>query len=261
MAKRAERDIRSMRATRPGVATAVIAASAFACALALVLVALPGPVGVRPALATNGPPDATGVKRAEFTIARLKYGGGGDWYGDTTSLRNLLQGLRERAGVPTGVDDAPVVSPTDEALFNYPIVFMAGHGNVKFTPTEVERLRRYLYQGGLLWCDDDYGIDVAFRREMKRILPDAELTELPFRHPVFHQLYDFPHGMPKIHEHDGGPARAFAAFHDGRMVVFYSFDTDLGDGLEDAGIHPDPPDKREDALRMAINLALYALQQ
>jgi len=219
------------------------------------------PLGVAKAGATNGPPDATGVKRAEFTIARLKYGGGGDWYGDTTSLRNLLQGLRERAGVPTGVDDAPVVSPTDEALFNYPIVFMAGHGNVKFTPTEVERLRRYLYQGGLLWCDDDYGIDVAFRREMKRILPDAELTELPFRHPVFHQLYDFPHGMPKIHEHDGGPARAFAAFHDGRMVVFYSFDTDLGDGLEDAGIHPDPPDKREDALRMAINLALYALQQ
>jgi len=240
------------RLARPGAA----------CALVLAALLAAGPaVAPRPAHAGNGPPDASGTKRAEFTIARLKYGGGGDWYGDTTSLRNLLQGLRDRAGVPTGVDDAPVVAATDEALFNYPMVFMAGHGNVKFTPGEVERMRRYLLSGGLLWCDDDYGIDVAFRREIKRILPDAELTELPFKHPVFHQLYEFPHGMPKIHEHDGGPARAFAAYHDGRMVVFYSFDTDIGDGLEDAGIHPDPPDKREDALRMAINLALFALQQ
>ena len=199
------------------------------------------------------------AQRSAFTIARLKYGGGGDWYGDQGSLRNLLAGLRDRAGVPTGVDDAPVVSPTDEALFNYPIVFMAGHGNVKFTPAEVERLRRYLEGGGFLWCDDDYGIDTSFRREMKRVLPDADLVELPFAHPVFHQMYEFPRGLPKIHEHDGGPARAYGAYHDGRMVVFYSFDTDLGDGLEDAGVHPDTPEKREEALRMGINVALFAL--
>ena len=199
------------------------------------------------------------AQRSAYTIARLKYGGGGDWYGDQSSLRNLLAGLRDRAGVPVGVEDAPVVSPTDEALFNYPMVFMAGHGNVKFTPAEVERLRRYLTGGGFLWCDDDYGIDTSFRRELKRVLPDAPLVELPFAHPVFHGMYDFPRGLPKIHEHDGGAARAFGAFHDGRMVVFYSFDTDLGDGLEDAGVHPDSPEKREQALRMAINVALFAL--
>ena len=202
------------------------------------------------------PPQA---QRSAFTIARLKYGGGGDWYGDQSTLRNLLSGLRDRAGVPTGTEDAPVVSPTDEALFNYPMLFMAGHGNVKFTPAEVERLRRYLTGGGFLWCDDDYGIDVSFRRELERVLPGAALVELPFGHPVFHQLYDFPRGLPKIHEHDGGPARAFGAFQDGRMVVFYSYDTDLGDGLEDPGVHPDAPEKRDLALRMGINIALYAM--
>jgi hypothetical protein len=202
------------------------------------------------------PPQA---QRSAFTIARLKYGGGGDWYGDQSTLRNLLAGLRERAGVPIGVEDAPVVSPTDEALFNYPMIFMAGHGNVKFTPAEVERLRRYLAGGGFLWCDDDYGIDTSFRRELERVLPGTPLVELPFGHPVFHQLYDFPRGLPKIHEHDGGPARAFGAFQDGRMVVFYSYDTDLGDGLEDAGVHPDAPEKRDQALRMGINIVLYAM--
>lgn len=202
------------------------------------------------------PPQA---QRSAFTIARLKYGGGGDWYGDQSTLRNLLVGLRDRAGVPVGVEDAPVVSPTDEALFNYPMIFMAGHGNVKFTPAEVERLRRYLTGGGFLWCDDDYGIDTSFRRELERVLPGTALVELPFGHPVFHQLYDFPRGLPKIHDHDGGPARAFGAYQDGRMVVFYSYDTDLGDGLEDPGVHPDAPEKRDQALRMGINIALYAM--
>jgi len=126
-------------------------------------------------------------------------------------------------------------------------------------PAEVERLRRYLTGGGFLWCDDDYGIDTSFRRELERVLPGMPLVELPFNHPVFHQLYDFPRGLPKIHEHDGGPARAFAAFQDGRMVVFYSYDTDLGDGLEDAGVHPDAPEKRDQALRMGINIVLYAM--
>jgi hypothetical protein len=153
------------------------------------------------------------------------------------------------------------VSPTDDALFNYPMIFMAGHGNVKFTPAEVERLRRYLTGGGFLWCDDDYGIDSSFRREMERVLPGNAAGRAAVRHPVFHQLYDFPRGLPKIHEHDGGPARAFAAFHDGRMVVFYSFDTDLGDGMEDAGVHPDSPEKREQALKMGINIALYAMSE
>lgn len=210
-------------------------------------------------LALSAGSSPVAAQRSAFTIARLKYGGGGDWYGDQSSLRNLLRALRDQAGVPVGVEDAPIVSPMDEALFNHPMLFMAGHGNVKFTPAEVERLRRYLTGGGFLWCDDDYGIDPSFRRELKRVLPEANLVELPFGHPVFHAMYDFPRGLPKIHEHDGGPARAFGAFHDGRMVVFYSFDTDLGDGMEDAGVHPDAPEKREQAIRMGINVALYCL--
>ncbi len=199
--------------------------------------------------------------RSAFTIARLKYGGGGDWYGNQSSLKNLLAGLRDRTGVPVVSDEAPVVTPTDEALFNHPMLFLSGHGNVKFTPAEVERMRRYLTGGGFLWCDDDFGIDESFRREMKRVLPDAELVELPFSHPIFHRPYEFSRGLPKIHEHSGGPAKAFGMFHDGRLVVFYSFDTDLGDGLEDPGVHPDTPEKRDQALRMATNIALYALRQ
>lgn len=205
--------------------------------------------------------EAAAAPRTAFTIARLKYGGGGDWYGNQTSIANLLAGLRERAGVPVGAADAPVVTPTDEALFNHPMVFMSGHGNVKFTPAEVERLRRWLTAGGFLWCDDDYGLGDSFRRELERILPGTELVELPWSHPVFHQMYSFPRGLPKIHEHDGGPAKAFGAYLDGRLAVLFTFDTDLGDGLEDAGVHSDPPEKREEALRMAINVALFALSQ
>jgi hypothetical protein len=225
-------------------------------ALALLAgLAIGGTLGSAPAAAAGAPP------RSTFTVARLKYGGGGDWYGNQSSLKNLLAGLRERAGVPVGASDAPVVTATDEALFNHPMVFMSGHGNVKFSPAEVERLRRWLTAGGFLWCDDDYGLGDSFRRELKRVLPDAELVELPWSHPVFHQLYSFPRGLPKIHEHDGGPAKAFGAYHDGRLAVLFTFDTDLGDGLEDAGVHSDPPAKREEARRMAINVALFALSQ
>jgi hypothetical protein len=194
-----------------------------------------------------------------FGIARLKYGGGGDWYEDRTSLANLLRAVRERASIPTaGVREA-VVEPGSAALFQYPFVFACGHGNLKLTPTEAANLRRYLTTGGFLWVDDDYGIDPSFRRAMRQVFPDAPLVELPFSHPVFHGLYEFPAGLPKIHEHDGGPARAYGVVHDGRLVVFYSFDTDLGDGLEDPEIHGDPPEKREAALRMSLNLVHYVL--
>jgi hypothetical protein len=221
---------------------------ALAAALAAGAAARPGPARA----ADPGP-------AAGFTIARLKYGGGGDWYGDQTSLKNLLAAARTRLGIPVGASEEAVVAPLDEALFRQPFLFMCGHGNVKFTPAEAERLRAYLVGGGFLWCDDDYGIDTAFRRELRRVLPGSELVELPFGHPLFHQVYDFPRGLPKIHEHDGGPARAFAVFHEGRMVVLYTFDTDLGDGLEDEGTHPDPPEKRDQALRMALNIVSYVL--
>lgn len=195
----------------------------------------------------------------EFTIARLKYGGGGDWYEDRTSLVNLLRGVRARTSIPVGGDQEAVVEPGAAALFQYPFVFACGHGNMKLTPTEVANLRRYLTSGGFLWVDDDFGIEPSFRREMKKVFPDARLVELPFSHPIFHGLYDFPRGLPKIHEHGGGPARGFGIVHDGRLVVFFSYDCDLGDGLEDEEVHHDPPEKREAALRMALNIVHYAL--
>ena len=219
----------------------------------LVQLALSGP-GAGLARATPTPPGA----RA-FGIARLKYGGGGDWYGDQTSLRNLITGLRERTNIPVAGDDAAVVEPGSAALYQYPFVFASGHGNMKFTDAEASNLRRWLTSGGFLWVDDDFGISPSFHREMKKLFPDAELVELPFDHPVFHQIYDFPGGLPKIHEHDGGPARAYGIVRDGRLCVFFSFDCDLGDGLEDEEVHHDPPEKREAALRMSMNIVQYAL--
>lgn len=206
------------------------------------------------AFAQNAPPGA----RA-FTVARLKYGGGGDWYEDRTSIVNLLRGLRERTSIPVGGDKEAIVEPGAAALFQFPFVFACGHGNMKFTPTEVVNMRRYLTSGGFLWVDDDFGIGPSFRREMKKVFPEDELVELPFSHPIFHGLYEFPHGLPKIHEHDGGPAKAFGIVHDGRLAVFFSYDCDLGDGLEDEEVHHDPPEKRDAALRMGLNVVHYAL--
>jgi Domain of unknown function (DUF4159) len=211
-------------------------------------------VAPRPLLAQASPP---GVR--EFGIARLKYGGGGDWYEDRTSLSNLMKALRERTSIVVAGDQEAVVEPGSAALFQHPFVFACGHGNIKFTPTEVENMKQYLTSGGFLWVDDDFGIDESIRREMKRVFPDAQFVELPFSHPIFHGLYDFPQGLPKVHEHDGGPARAFGIVQDGRLVVFYSFDCDLGDGLEDEEVHHDPPEKRDAALRMAVNIVHYAL--
>lgn len=193
-----------------------------------------------------------------FTIARLRYNGGGDWYSDPTSLPNLLRGLRERTNVETASREARV-EILDEELFRYPFLYMTGHGRISFSPAERERLRYHLIHGGFLWADDNYGMDEHFRREIRAVFPDAELIELPFDHPIYHEVYDFPEGLPKIHEHDGGPPRGFGIFHDGRLVVFYTYDCDIGDGLEDADVHNDPPEKREAALRMAINIVTYAL--
>src|SRR5262245_18929210 len=227
---------------RPTPVVALGSALALALALAVPAAAVPSAPGSR-----------------SFGIARLKYGGGGDWYGNQTSLRNLLAALRERTDIAVSGDDGAVVEPGSAALFQYPFVFAAGHGNIKFSEAEAANLRRWLDAGGFLWEDDDYGLAASFRREIHRVFPDAELVELPFDHPVFRQPYEFPAGLPKIHEHDGGPARAFGIVRDGRLCVFFSFDCDLGDGLEDAEVHHDPPEKREAALRMALNIVHLAL--
>ncbi len=204
----------------------------------------------------TSPPGAHG-----FGIARLKYGGGGDWYEDRTSLVNLMRMLKQRTTIAVDGDKETIVEPGAAALFQFPFVFATGHGNMKFTPDEVANLRRYLTTGGFLWVDDDYGVAPSFRREMKRVFPDSPLIELPFSHPIFHSFYDFPKGCPKVHEHDGGPARLYGIVWDRRLVVLFSYDTDLGDGLEDEEVHHDPPAIREAAARMAINIVRFALSQ
>jgi len=193
----------------------------------------------------------------EFTIARLKYRGGGDWYTDPTSLPNLLEQVEQVLGVQTGEEVR--VSPLDDHLFTYPFVYITGHGKVKFSNEEAGRLRLYLESGGFLWADDCYGMDEYFRREIRKVFPDDELVELPFDHEIYHMVYDFDSGLPKIHEHHGGPPHGYGIVHNGRLVVFYSYNTDIGCGLEDAEVHHDPPEKREAAMRMAINIVAYAL--
>jgi hypothetical protein len=193
-----------------------------------------------------------------FTIAQLKYRGGGDWYANPTALPNLLRAVRERTDIEVA-DRPATVSLEDEDLFLYPMIHMTGHGRVVFSDTEAATLRRYLERGGFLWADDNYGMDRYLREQLDRVLPGAPLVELPFDHEIYHSFYDLPSGLPKIHEHDGGPPHGYGAFLDGRLVVFYSFNTDIGDGLEDAEVHNDPPEKHEAALKMGVNIVAYAL--
>lgn len=193
------------------------------------------------------------------TIARLKYGGGGDWYSNPTSLPNLAQAVEARTSIPIAQHMEARVGVLDEELFDYPILYMNGHGRISMTDTEAERLRRYLTGGGFLWADDNYGMDESFRALMKRVFPGRTLAELPFDHPIYHSFYDFPQGPPKIHEHDKNPPQGLGLFDRGRLVVFYTYESDIGDGLEDEGIHDDPPEKREEAMRMAVNVIVYAV--
>ena len=196
----------------------------------------------------------------ELSIAQLQYGGGGDWYANPSALPNLLRTIRERTGL--NVADRPArVKLTDPGLWNHPFLYMTGHGNVKLTDEEVQLLRRYLLSGGFLHVDDNYGLDKSFRREIRRVFPDKDLVELPATHPVYSVFYKFPGGLPKIHKHDGKPAQGFGIFHEGRLVLFYSYESDLGNGWEDVNVHQDPQETREAALRMGVNLFLYALAQ
>jgi len=194
-----------------------------------------------------------------FRIARLKYGGGGDWYSNPSSLPNLLNGLKKRTQIDVADFKEGRVELVDEGLFSYPLVYMNGHGEVRFSAAEVERLREYLDQGGFLWADDNYGMDRSFRREIGKVFPDEKLVDLPFSHELFHAYYDLPHGTPKVHEHDGKPAQALAIFRKGRLVVVYTYQSDIGDGLEDAAVHKDPEEIREQAMKFAVNLVVYVM--
>jgi len=196
--------------------------------------------------------------QCDFSIARLKYGGGGDWYSNPSSLPNLLKAINERTTIRT-TSREEVIEITDPKLFNCPYLYMNGHGNVHFTDEEVKILREYFAAGGFLHADDNYGMDSSFRREIKKVFPDSPLIEMPFNHPIYYSFYDFPNGLPKIHEHDGKPAQGLGIFYQNRLVVFYTYECDLGDGWEDPDVHNDPSEKREDAIKMGINIVVYTL--
>ncbi len=194
----------------------------------------------------------------KFTIARLKYGGGGDWYSDASSLPNLLKFLNENTKIKVQLEEKRI-SIMDNDFYAFPYLYMTGHGNIKFTETEVIRLRRYLTNGGFLHADDNYGMDKSFRREINKVFPNNKLIELPFDHDIFHCYYDFKKGLPKIHEHDNKPSQGFGIFYKGRLVVFYTYECDLGDGWESPNVHNDPESKRMEALKMGTNIIIYSL--
>ena len=193
----------------------------------------------------------------DLTIGRLQYDGGGDWYANPSSLPNLLAAVAERTTLKVS-DREQVVTLDSPELWDVPYLYMTGHGNVLFTAEEVLVLRRYLENGGFLHADDNYGMDESFRREIARVFPERPLVEVPVDHPVYSVVYAFPEGVPKIHEHDGKPAQGFGIFLDQRLAVYYSYESDLGDGWEDPEVHADPEDTREAALRMGVNLFVYA---
>ena len=195
-----------------------------------------------------------------FTIARIHYSGGGDWYSDPSSLPNLLRFVSENTHI--SVDDEEVrIRPTDQNFFNYPYLYLTGHGNVRFSEEEITKLRGTLLRGAFLHADDNYGMDASFREEIKRIFPNKDFVELPFDHPVFHVFYDFQNGLPKIHEHDGNPPQALGLFDENRLMVLYTFECDLGDGWEDPEVHNDPKEMRLRALQMGVNIIYYSMTQ
>lgn len=194
-----------------------------------------------------------------YKVALLKYNGGGDWYANPTSLPNLIEFCNSNLG--TSIFNQPsTVEPGSSDIFNYPFIHMTGHGNVIFSDFEASNLRSYLISGGFLHIDDNYGMDPYIRRELKKVFPDSELVELPYSHPIYHQRYDFPKGLPKIHEHDNNAPQGYGIIYQGRLVVFYSFETDLGDGWEDEAVHNDSYEVRLKALKMGANIINYVFE-
>ncbi len=189
-------------------------------------------------------------------IALLKYRGGGDWYANPTSLPNLIKFCNKELKTDLDLTPATVEVGSNE-IFNYPFLHMTGHGNVSFSDAEVKNLRKYLISGGFLHIDDNYGIDVSVRREMKKVFPELDFVELPFSHDIYHQTFNFSNGLPKIHEHDNKRPQGFGLIYKGRLVCFYTYECDLGDGWEDASVHGDDESTRLKALRMGANIIHY----
>ncbi len=194
-----------------------------------------------------------------YQIALLKYGGGGDWYANLeTSLPNLIKFCNENLKTNINPEQA-IVEVGSPDIFNYPLIHITGHGNIVFNAQETENLRNYLIGGGFLEISDNYGIDKFMRPQMKRVFPELDFIELSFSHPIYHQKYDFANGLPKIHEHDGGPAQGFGLIYKGRLVCFYDYECDLGDGWESYEVHKDSPETHQKALKMGANIIQYVL--
>lgn len=200
---------------------------------------------------------ATHTTAQKLKLGLLVYGGGGDWYANPTALKNLAQFANQQLGTRFELQEGQVEVGSRE-LFTYPIVFATGHGRIAFSDVEAKNLRTYLEGGGFLHVDDNYGLDKYLRPAMKKVFPEIDFVEIPFNHPIYHQRFDFPNGLPKIHEHDNKPAMGYGLIWKGRVVCFYSVETDLNDGWEDPEVHKDPEEKRLQALRMGSNLIEYA---
>ncbi len=198
----------------------------------------------------------TSAQEQPLKIALLKYKGGGDWYADPTALPNLARFCNSE--LKTNISPEPAtIEPGSPELFNYPLVHITGHGNIIFSEEEAANLRLYLEAGGFLYIDDNYGLDEYIRREMKKIFPNQDFVELPNSHPIYHQRFDFNKGLPKIHEHDNKRPQGFGLFFEGRLVCFYTYETDISDGWEDPSVHNDPPAIRRLALEMGANIISY----
>jgi hypothetical protein len=199
-------------------------------------------------------------EQGTFTIVRLKYNGGGDWYNDPSAEVNLLNYIKRNTNIKV---DARYrfVEISSEEIFSYPFLFMTGHGNVVFADDEVERLQLYLESGGFLYIDDDYGLDNAIRREMKKVFPAKDFIELPFNYGLYSVLYSFEYGPPKTHEHDKNSPQGFGIFVDGRLAVYYTYESNPSDGWTDEVVHNDPPEKRDEALKFGTNIVVWALSQ
>lgn len=195
---------------------------------------------------------------ATYEIAVMQYNGGGDWYSNPTSIPNLIQFCNTQIGTNIA-EEVPYVEVGSPDLFNYPLVHMTGHGNVVFSNSEVENLRNYLIGGGFLHISDNYGMDQFVRTQMKRVFPELEFVELPFAHPIYHQQFNFSKGLPKVHQHDEKPPQGFGLLFEGRLVCFYDFECDLGDGWEDWEVHKDSEETRNRALQMGANIVQFAL--
>jgi len=195
-----------------------------------------------------------------FSIARIHYGGGGDWYSDPSSIPNLLNYLNKNTAISANLEEIRI-KLTDEDANQYPYLYLTGHGNINFSDDEVIALRSILMNNGFLHADDNYGMDDSFRREIKRVFPNKDLVPLPYTHRLFHSYYSFPNGLPKVHEHDGNPPQALALFEGERIILLYTYESDLGDGWENESVHQDPWPVRESALKMGVNIIYFALTQ